>query len=225
MHADMRVGTRRAIPGLERPLRRLEVDVDAKVDLEDRKDRPIRFEEQLTAVAEGRRREDGALRVHKVSSTPAAPERAILAGIAALGGPGALGIVHGSTVDTDALLEGKSARTAFVTNRGFADLLLIGRQARRDLYDLAPLPQSPPVPPELCLETGGRLGADGRSVDPLTAADLARLGAELARLAPEAVAVDLLFAFLDGRAETRIAAAAPAGAFVALLHEVLPVPR
>jgi len=166
--------------------------------------------------------EGGRLRVHKVLSTPDAPERAIVAGIAELGGAEGLAVVHGSTVATNALLEGTGARTAFVTNRGFRDLLSIGRQARRGLYDLAPTPVAPPVPEALCLETGGRLGADGRVVEALTEDDLALLGEQLAGLAPEAVAIDLLFSFLDPSSERRIAAVAPPGAFVACSHEVLP---
>ncbi len=94
--------------------------------------------------------------------------------------------MHGSTVAMNAVLEGKGARTAFVTNRGFRDLLTIGRQARAELYNLQPLPQTPPVPEELCLETGGRLGAQGEIVDPLSAADIAAVGAQLAALVPAA---------------------------------------
>ncbi|HHH13578.1 MAG TPA: hydantoinase/oxoprolinase family protein, partial [Thiolapillus brandeum] len=87
--------------------------------------------------------QEGRLRVHKVLSTPDAPERAILQGIRELGlEPAGLRLVHGSTVGTNAVLEGKGVRTAYVTNRGFGDVLAIGRQARRRLYDLQP----PPVP-------------------------------------------------------------------------------
>ena len=67
-------------------------------------------------------------------------------------------IVHGSTVATNAALEGKGVRTAYITNRGFADTLSIGRQNRAQLYELQPKPVAPPVPPELCLETGFRFG-------------------------------------------------------------------
>lgn len=167
--------------------------------------------------------EDGRLRVHKVLSTPRAPEQAILQGIRELGlDPGGLRVVHGSTVATNAVLEGKGARTAFVTNRGFRDLLTLGRQARERLYDLQPPPQDPPVPRELCLETGGRLDAAGRTLEPLTGEELAALQEALARLRPEAVAVSLLFAYLDGSAERAIAATAPPGAFASLSSEVLP---
>ncbi len=170
------------------------------------------------------------IRVHKELSTPEAPERAILAGIAALGlrpsdAAAPLVIVHGSTVATNAILEGKGARTAFVTNRGFADLLTIGRQARAELYELRPTPATPPVPAELCLETGGRLGAAGELVDPLREADLDALVARLTALAPEAVAITLLFSFLDASCEQRIAArlaAALPGVFVCCSSDVLP---
>ena len=165
----------------------------------------------------------GRLRVHKVLSTPEAPERAILQGVRELGlEPAGLTLVHGSTVATNAVLEGKGARTAFVASRGFADLLAIGRQSRERLYDLQPPAPPPPVPPELCLETGGRLGPDGTVVEPLTGEDLAALRAALERLRPEAVAVCLLFAFRDGRFEREVARAVPEGCFTALSSEVLP---
>src|SRR5690606_41211346 len=81
------------------------------------------------------------LRIHKVSSTPAAPERAILQGVHEMGldellSSGELVIVHGTTVATNAALERKGARTLFITNEGLEDVLLIGRQARAELYNL-----------------------------------------------------------------------------------------
>ena len=86
-----------------------------------------------------------SIRIHKTLSSPAAPEQAILRGIREMGlqdalDSGALRIVHGSTVATNAALEGKGARTAFVTNKGFADMLEIGRQTRCKLYALEPEP-------------------------------------------------------------------------------------
>ncbi|MCG6941885.1 MAG: hydantoinase/oxoprolinase family protein [Thiohalocapsa sp.] len=168
--------------------------------------------------------QDGVIRVHKVPSTPAAPEQAILQGVRELGlEPVGLRIVHGSTVATNAVLEGKGARTAFVTNRGFGDLLSIGRQARRALYDLQPLPATLPIPPELCLETGGRLGAEGSLLEPLTDADLAQLRADVERLGAEAAAVSLLFSYLDDAAERAVARALPPGVFVSLSSAVLPL--
>ncbi|MEX2131313.1 MAG: hydantoinase/oxoprolinase N-terminal domain-containing protein, partial [Pseudohongiellaceae bacterium] len=99
---------------------------------------------------------DAQLQVHKVLSTPDAPERAILQGIVELGlgdwvTSGRLHIIHGSTVATNAALENKGVRTAFVTNTGFADLLTLARQTRPSLYQLEFPPRPPPVPRELCL--------------------------------------------------------------------------
>lgn len=167
---------------------------------------------------------DGTLRVHKVLSTPQAPEEAILRGVRELGlDPAELRVIHGSTVATNAALEGKGVRTLYVTNRGLGDLLTIGRQAREDLYDLQPPMRPPPVPPELCWETGGRLAADGGWVEPLTRSEIADLRAAVVRLKPESVAINLLFSYLDDSAEKALARALPAGLFVSRSSAVLPV--
>ncbi|MDH5785874.1 MAG: hydantoinase/oxoprolinase family protein [Chromatiales bacterium] len=153
----------------------------------------------------------GELRVHKVLSTPHAPELAILQGVRELGIGGEaltqLQVVHGSTVATNAVLEGKGVRTLFITNHGLKDLLTIGRQARRELYNLQPQPLAPPVPEALCLETGGRLGADGGVVEPLSDDELATLVEQVIALKPAAVAINLLFSFLDDRFERQVEAA------------------
>lgn len=163
------------------------------------------------------------LRVHKVLSTPQAPEQAILQGIAELGlNPEGLRLVHGTTVATNAVLEGKGVRTLYIGNRGFADLLAIGRQARKHLYRLQPPVESPPLPSELCLETGGRLNARGEEVESLTQADLDRLGAEIRSLAPSAVAINLLFSYLDDNYERAIEAIIPKDIFVSRSSRVLP---
>ncbi|MDD3518003.1 MAG: hydantoinase/oxoprolinase family protein [Chromatiales bacterium] len=168
-------------------------------------------------------------RVHKVLSTPDAPERAILQGIAEMGlDPGDLAVIHGSTVATNAVLEGRGVRTVYVANRGLADLLAIGRQARRALYDLQPPAGVPPVPAALCLETGGRLAADGSVVEPLTDEDLAALAAAVAALRPRAVAVNLLFSWRDDRFERAIGEALarlPQPPFLSLSSAVLPEMR
>ena len=163
------------------------------------------------------------LRIHKVLSTPDAPERAILQGIRDLGlGDEGLRLVHGSTVATNAALEGKGVRTLFVTNRGFGDLLTIGRQARPELYNLQPDILPPPVPGELCIETGGRLDASGQVIDPLTAEDLEELLCSVEQKQPRAVAVNLLFSWKDGSLEQRIREALPDDLFISLSSEVLP---
>ncbi len=163
------------------------------------------------------------LRIHKVLSTPDAPERAILQGISELGLENkTYTLIHGSTVATNAVLERKGVRTVYITNRGFADLLTIGRQARRELYNLQPAVQPPPVPAALCLETGGRLAADGSEIEPLSEADRVQLQAQLQNLKPQAVAINLLFSFLDDRFEKQIAELVPDEVFVSRSSAVLP---
>jgi N-methylhydantoinase A len=167
--------------------------------------------------------DEGRLRVHKVLSTPDAPERAILHGICELGleGEAGLAVIHGSTVATNAVLEGRGVRTVYVTNRGFADVLTIGRQARRELYNLQPAPLTPPVPPEDCLETGGRLDANGAVVEDLTEADLEALAARVRERAPEAVAVNLLFSWRNDRFEQAVEQALSDTCFVTRSSAVL----
>lgn len=167
---------------------------------------------------------DGAqLRVYKCLSTPHAPEQAILAGVAELVPQREyLQLVHGSTVATNTVLERKGARTVYITNRGLADVLTIGRQARRELYNLQPALTPPPVPPKYCLETGGRMDFRGAEVEPLTDADLSLLADAVVALQPEAVAINLLFSFVDDRYERAIAARMPTSMFVSRSSAVLP---
>lgn len=162
--------------------------------------------------------------VYKVLSTPHAPELAIQQGIKELGlAPHAeLNIVHGSTVATNAVLEGKGVRTAYITNHGLADTLIIGRQARRELYNLQPAPPALPVERELFLETGGRLSASGEVIEPLTDTDLQKLHDSLRALAPQAVAINLLFSFIDDRFERAIESIVPEGMFVSRSSAILP---
>ncbi|MCF6217476.1 MAG: hydantoinase/oxoprolinase family protein [Gammaproteobacteria bacterium] len=167
------------------------------------------------------------LRVHKVLSTPATPEVAIIQGIEDLGLTDRsrlekLVIVHGSTVATNAVLEGKGVRTVYITNHGLADLLTIGRQNRAELYNLSPQPRSAPVPHELCLEVGGRLAADGSVVEVLTDAELERLHQQLRVLKPESVAINLLFSFVDDQFERRVEAVIPDGIFISRSSRILP---
>lgn len=167
--------------------------------------------------------DDGHLGIHKVLSTPDAPERAILQGIVELGLAGKpLQLVHGSTIATNAALEGKGVDTLYITNRGFADVLTIGRQQRAALYDLQPLAKPPPVASTHCLETGGRISADGELLDPLTDHDLGVLRKAFEQQRPQAVAVNLLFSYLDDAAERRIASVLPADVFISLSSSVLP---
>lgn len=162
--------------------------------------------------------EGGALRCEKVPSTPHAPERALLAGLERLGRANAaeragVHVVHGSTVALNALLTGAVARTALVTNAGFADLIEIGRQDRPELYALHPEKPPPLVPRELRFEIEQRSWPDPHDprrcleVQRPSAAQLTRLVRRLRTARPEAIAVLLLHSYADPRPEERVARA------------------
>jgi len=149
--------------------------------------------------------ESKSIRIHKVLSTPRSPEKAILQGIADLEiNTNKLTMVHGSTVATNAVLEGKGVRTAYITNKGLADVLGIGRQAREELYNLTPIKKAPLIPPELCVEVNSRLSAQGEHLQQLSQQDLSVLIKQLQVLAPEAVAINLLFSFFENSEELKI---------------------
>ncbi|WP_272481780.1 hydantoinase/oxoprolinase N-terminal domain-containing protein, partial [Rhodothermus marinus] len=137
---------------------------------------------------------EGRLTTFKVFSTPDDPARAVLEGLQQVPAA-ARQIVHGSTVTTNALLERKGARTAFVTTAGFRDLLHIGRQNRAELYDLAARRPEPLVPRTLCFEVPERVGPDGSVLQPLDETAIPPLIEALRSARVESVAVCLLFFF------------------------------
>ena len=164
-----------------------------------------------------------SLRIHKVLSTPHAPEQAILQGIREMGvSTAGLQVVHGSTVATNAVLERKGVRTLYITNRGLGDVLTIGRQARRELYNLQPQPQPPPVPRDYCVEVNARIAADGLRISELTEQDRNTVLETIRVLKPEAVAINLLFSFIDDGDERAIESWLPEALFVSRSSQVLP---
>ena len=174
---------------------------------------------------------DGLFSTHKVLSTPHAPEQAILTGLNDLSLNSIpdnthLYIVHGSTVATNAVLEGKGVSTVFITNRGFKDMLTIGRQARCELYNLQPAVVSSPVQSDNCIETGGRLSSDAEVLEPLTDNDLAKLVKQIKTIKPQAVAINCLFSYLDDYFEKQIEQALINGAdselFISRSSNILP---
>ncbi len=163
------------------------------------------------------------LRIHKVLSTPAAPERAILAGIRDMGiDTDRLQLIHGSTVATNALLEGKGAKTAYISNKGMTDVLTIGRQSREDIYSLTPEVPNAPVPESLCFEISARISAKGEVITEICESELSRLSQHLAQQDIKAVAVNLLFSYVNAKHERAIADALPDKLFVSCSNEVFP---
>jgi N-methylhydantoinase A len=107
-------------------------------------------------------------------------------------------------VATNALLERKGARVAFVTTAGFEDVLEIGRQDRPRLYDLAPARPEPLVPRALRLGVRERVAAGGRVLAPLSDAEARRLVARVRAARPEAIAIGLLHAWSNPAHERRL---------------------
>jgi N-methylhydantoinase A len=111
-------------------------------------------------------------------------------------------LIHGSTVATNALIEHEWVKTALVTTEGFRDVLEIGRQHRSSLYDFKVDRPEPIVPRKRRLEVRERIGADGKIIKELDESALPELLPQLADA--EAVAICLLFSFLDPSHEQRV---------------------
>jgi N-methylhydantoinase A len=130
---------------------------------------------------------------------------------------------HGMTVATNALLEGRGARTAFVATEGFSDIVALGRQNRPELYRLCAAPPAPLTPPERRFGAQERMTPDG-PLRELTSEAQARLIREIAACEPEAVAVALLHSYRHPDHERLIGAALEdqlPGVHVSLSHEVV----
>ena len=113
-------------------------------------------------------------------------------------------VVHATTVATNAIIEGKTAKTAFVTTEGFRDMLEIARQIRPSLYDLQFEKPRPLVPRQLCFEVPERLNAKGEVVTPLDDAAVEEVVEQIAKSGVEAVAVCLLHSYRNGDHERRV---------------------
>lgn len=168
--------------------------------------------------------------VSKVSTTPANRAVGTVAGLKrALALQGATGaavdyVGHGMTTATNAVIQRRGAVTAFVTNRGFRDLLLIGRQDRPSLFDINKVRPAPLVPRELCYTAGGRMDARGEEVEPLDESDLIAAATDMQARGVEAVAITFLHSYANDTHERRAKAALEAllpGVMVSCSVEVI----
>ena len=159
---------------------------------------------------------DGSLRTAKVP-TQARQEESVVAAARAVGADAVERFTHGTTSATNALLERKGARTAFIATAGFEHLLHLRRQNRAHLYRLC-LDHPPPlVPLERCFGVRERMGPEG-VIESLDLDSLPEIDAE-------AVAVCLLFSFRDSSHEAAVAAELRRrlpGAHIVASHEVAP---
>lgn len=159
--------------------------------------------------------DESGVRRFKVPSTPTDPAIATILGCS--GFAAGFDLCHGTTVATNAILEGKTARTGLVVNEGFRDLLSLGRQSRPELYDWEPRKPRLPVRDEDIRTVAGRLAPDGSVVVPPVFEGLSFEGCE-------AVAICLLYSYANSEPE-RAVAEGLSGVFVSSSHEVSPEMR
>jgi N-methylhydantoinase A len=178
---------------------------------------------------------DGAITIAKAPSTPADQSEGVMQGLALLAERlglelGALlgsasRIVHGTTVATNALLEGKGARTGMLTTQGHRDVIEMREGLKPDRYDLRSTPPPALVPRARRLAVRERVRADGTVETPLDAASLAVALDELAAAEVRSVAVCFLHSWRNPGHEQAAVAAARArlpAAFVTASSDVLP---
>ena len=179
--------------------------------------------------------EDGASRIHKVLSSPEDPSEAVMAGLgelAALSGSAlpefvaaVERIVHGTTVTTNAVLTGRTARTGLLTTAGFRDALAMRRGIRERLYDNKYAAPVPVVPRHLRLPVRGRLDYAGREIAPPELGDVDAAVEAFKAHGVEAVAICFMHAHADG-AHERLAAerlrALMPEAYIAVSSEIIP---
>jgi N-methylhydantoinase A len=141
--------------------------------------------------------DDGELRIAKVSSTPPAFERGIVAAVRAAGIDlrQVAHFAHGTTATTNAIITKQGARTGLVTTAGFRDVLELRRHNREDLYDIAWDPPLPLVPRRDRLEVRERVAYDGAEIEPLDPGDAARVVALARARGWEAAAVVFLHSY------------------------------
>ena len=151
--------------------------------------------------------------VHKVPSTPEDPSRAVLEGLATVKKQRGIRaedishFAHGTTVATNALIQRTGGRVAMITTAGFRDLIEIGRQVRPRIYDLKIDASEPVVRRQLRFEVRERIGPKGEVITPLTNEEIVRVVEMVADSDADCCAVCLLFSFLNGEHERRIATA------------------
>jgi len=142
---------------------------------------------------------DGTVEHFKLPSTPEDPSRAVIEGFPA----GADEFIHGTTVATNAFLEGKGVPTAFITNVGMEDILFIGRQTRPELYDLVVKKPKPPLQMDDLYGVDCRIDAHGREIRCVDEHEIEELAKELKGKGHSA-AICLLHSYRDGSHEDSI---------------------
>ena len=166
---------------------------------------------------------DGRIAMFKELSTPHQPDQAIMNGLGRLELETIKEVIHGSTVATNALLERKGARTALLTTQGFEDVLAIGRQTRRELYNIFVTRPEPLVPDALRFGIRERTLCDGSIQTPVDPQQLQDVLERLHRQNVESVAVCFLYSFANREHEHAVGLAAESlGVPISLSSRILP---
>ena len=167
--------------------------------------------------------ENGELRIVKVFSTPADPSQSISNAVTEIAGSRPVLLLHGTTVGTNAVLERKGARVAFVTTEGFEDSIEIGRQARPKLYDFFFDRVTPLAAADLRFGVPERTAPDGSQIKTANREQLEALRVSVARSGAEAIAICLLFSFANPANEVSVIEALTSlGLPISASHRILP---
>ncbi len=166
--------------------------------------------------------EGGNLRVYKLPSTSKDPSIAICKGLKELGIERNYLIIHGTTVATNALLEGKVSKTLLVTNKGFEDVVEIGRQNRNRLYDLHYKRGKVPVESNMRVGINCRVNNKGEIIEDLREEDIKKVKEIIKERGAESAAVCFLHSYANPEHEIRVGKAIEEeGIPVSLSHEIL----
>jgi N-methylhydantoinase A len=167
---------------------------------------------------------NGQPNILKLFSTPANPGEAVLDAVMQVAGSSReVEVRHGTTVGTNAMLERKGARVAFVTTAGFEDTIAIGRQARTSLFDWFRSPLPCIVPADLRFGVKERTSAEGEILQAPCVLCLEKLRESIRDSGAEAIALSLLFSFANPENEILVAKSlAELGLPISISHEILP---
>ena len=167
--------------------------------------------------------ERGFLKSKKVFSTPKDPSQAILEALNQINKGNLGALVHGSTVGTNAFLERKGAKTAFITTYGFEDLLFIGRQARPKLYDIFVEKPRPFIFKENCYGLKERIDAKGKIIKNLKNSEIKKVLKKLKENQIESVAVCFINSYLNPSHELKLKEGLSLlGIPISISYEILP---
>jgi len=145
---------------------------------------------------------NGKILIKKIYSTPHNPSKAILEGIKEfLGSSVSPLVIHGTTIATNSLLEGKGGRIAFITTEGFEDVLFIGRQIRQNLYSLKGEQRTFLLPHSLCFGLKERTSAAGKIEKKVNLLELRKILKTIKKMDVEAIAVSLINSYANSSNE------------------------